>query len=226
MLPTFAELLERLKRDQDIPKVKRQNYMWALKTVARAAAKDNAEVLAHPQFVRGLMRRAAPQSIGLSRAGWNNARSLLGKVLEWARLAKMPAHYLAPFAPAWGAAMDRLPGGKNALRFQLYRLAHYCSAQGIDPGDVDDQVLAAFHTALTAESIVKHPDMIYWGTAKVWNDVAERIPGWPQQRLTVPSRKERFTYDWETFPASLNDDVEAYFDRASRPAATPSPKTR
>jgi hypothetical protein len=75
--------------------------MWALKTVIRAAAADPAEVLAHPKFVRNLMQRAAPESIGLTRASWNNARSLLGKVLEWAGLAKMPGHYLAPFAPAW-----------------------------------------------------------------------------------------------------------------------------
>ena len=85
-LPTFADLLERLKWDQELPKVKRQNWMWALKTVARAAAKDPAEVLAHPQFVRKVMQRAAPGSIGLTCASWNNARSLLGKVLEWAGL--------------------------------------------------------------------------------------------------------------------------------------------
>jgi integrase len=213
-MSTFANLLERLKRDRELPKVKRQNWMWALKTVARAAAKDPAEVLAHPQFVRKLIQRAAPGSIGLSRASWNNARSLLGKVLEWAGLVKMPAHYLAPFAPSWAALMSTLPGGTNAFRFRLYRLPHYCSAQGIDPDDVDDQVLTAFHDALTAESIVDDPYVIYRRTTKSWNHAAERIPGWPQQRLTVPSRKEFFAYHWEEFPASLKEDVEAYFVRA------------
>jgi integrase len=188
--------------------------MWALKTVARAADKDPAEIVAHPGFVRSVMKRAAPESIGLTRASWNNARSLLGKVLEWAGLVKMPAHYLAPFAPAWRAVMDTLPGGRDTHRIRLDRLAHYCSAQGIDPDDVDDQVLTACHNAMTVESIVKHPDVIYWGAAKSWNYAAERIPGWPQQRLAVPSRQERFTYHWEAFPASLKEDVEAYFDRA------------
>src|SRR4051812_48210707 len=102
-LPTFADLIDRLKRDRELPKAKRQNWVWAPKTVMRAAAADPAKVLVHPQFVRTLMQRAAPESIGLSRASWNNARSLMGKILEWAGLAKMPAHYLAPFAPAWGA---------------------------------------------------------------------------------------------------------------------------
>jgi integrase len=213
-LPTFADLLERLKRDQDLPKAKRQNWKWALKTVARAAAKDPAEIVGHPGFVRNVMQRAAPESIGLTRASWNNARSLLGKILEWAGLAKMPAHYLAPLAPAWGALMDRLPAGTSTLRFRLDRLAHYCSAQRINPDDVDDQVLTTFHDALSVESIVKRPYKIYWGAAKYWNDAADRIPGWPQQRLAVPSRKQLFTYNWDTFPASLEQDVDAYCDRA------------
>jgi hypothetical protein len=79
--------------------------------------------------------------------------------------------------------------------------------QGIDPGDVDDEGLTAFHDALTAESIVEHPYAIYRRTAKAWNDFADRIPGWPQQRLTVPSRKERFTHNWDAFPASLKEDT-------------------
>jgi integrase len=213
-LPTFADLLERLKGDRKLPKAKRQNWMWALKTVMRAAATDPAKVIVHPQFVRTLMQRAAPESIGLTRASWNNARSLLGKILEWAGLAKMPAHYLAPFAPAWAALRVSVLAGGNALRDQVDRLAHYCSAQGIDPDDVDDEVLMAFHSALTDESIVKNPYAIYRRTAKAWNDFAERIPGWPQQQLVVPSRRARFTYDWETFPASLKEDVETYCERA------------
>lgn len=213
-LPTFADLLEHLKRDRELPKAKRQNWIWALKTVMRATAADPVKVLAHPKFVRNLMQRAAPESIGLTRASWNNARSLLGKILEWAGLAKMPARYMAPFAPTWRAKMDTLNGGRNDLRFQLSRLGHYCSRQGIDPDDVNDQVLTAFHDALTAESIIKHPYRTYRRTAKFWNHAAERIPGWPQRRLTVPSRRERFTYHWEAFPASLKQDVETYFERA------------
>src|SRR5215469_12538333 len=214
-LPTFADLLERLKRDRDLPKAKRQNWRWALKTVARAAAKDPAEIVAHPGFVRAVMKGAAPKSIGLTHRSWNNARSLVGKVLEWAGLAKMPARYLAPLSPAWRALMDRLPWGTNTLRLRLNRLAHYCSSQRINPDGVDDRVLTAFYDALTAESILKCPYKAYWGAAKYWNDAADRFSDWPPQRLTVPSRKQLFAYSWEIFPASLKQDVDAYCDRAS-----------
>src|SRR5262249_47314884 len=100
----------------------------------------------------------------------------------------MPAHYQAPFAPEWEALWDRLPKGKNALRMQLSRLFHYCSAQRIAPEEVDDAVLVRFHDALINESIVELPYAIYRGAAKSWNNACDRIPGWPQQRLFVPSQ--------------------------------------
>src|SRR5262249_28915950 len=100
-LPSLAVLLERLKGDRELPATKRQNWMWALQTVARASGKTPAAIIAHPEFLRAVMKEATPDSIGLSRVAWNNARSLLGKVLDWAGLASMPAHYMAPLAPAW-----------------------------------------------------------------------------------------------------------------------------
>jgi integrase len=214
-LPSLAALLDQLKRDRELPMTKRQNWMWALKTIARASGKTPAAVIAHPEFLRVLMKQAAPDSIGLGRAAWNNARSLLGKVLDWAGLASMPAHYMAPLSPAWAELRAALPPGKNALRFQLDRLAHFCTAEAIAPNEVNDEVLTAFHEALTAESIVQHPYEIYRGAAKSWNNAVQRIAGWPQQRLVVPSRAQRFTYDWSIFPKSLHEDVEGYCRRAA-----------
>src|SRR5438270_2225457 len=100
-LPSLADLLDRLKCDQTLTATKRQNWMWALKVIARAASKDPGEVPAHPEYLRPYMAMASPAAIGLSPAAWNNARSLLGKVLEWAGLASIPGHYQAPFTLAW-----------------------------------------------------------------------------------------------------------------------------
>jgi hypothetical protein len=177
--------------------------MWALKAVAKACGKRPTDVLAHPEYLRVILKEAAPESVGLGRAVWNNARSLFGKALAWAGFASIPAHYMAPLAPAWLELRGKLPAGKNALRFQLDRLFHYCSAQRIGPDEVNDDVLTAFHHALVTESIVKQPYEIYRGAAKSWNNAVERIAGWPQQRLTVPSRARVFSEPWGTFPPTL-----------------------
>lgn len=78
---------------------------------------------------------------------------------------------------------------------------HYSSAQGIAPSEISDEVLASFQDALVTESIVPDPYEIYRGATKSWNNAAEHIPEWPQQRLTVPSRARTFSLPWGRLPA-------------------------
>jgi integrase len=213
-LPTFADLIARVQAEKALPLRTRQNWRWALGAVARAVGKDPVAVPAHPEFLRTLLDNAAPASLGMSPAGWNNARSLMGKALKWAGLASLPGHYQAAFTPAWQDLWARLPAG-TALSFQLSRLFHYATAQGIEPIDINDEVLDRFHRDLVAESIVRDPYEIYRGAAKSWNNAVERIPGWPPQPLTVPSRRQIFSFPWSTFPPSLLADVEVYCRRAA-----------
>src|SRR5215468_6772181 len=129
-IPMLADLIARIGNDQTLPSRTRQNWKWALRTVARVAGADPRAVPAHPEFLRALFKKAAPAALGIGQRGWNNARSLCGKALEWAGLASMPAHYQTAFAPEWQELWDALPPGKNSLRMQLSRLFHFCSAQG------------------------------------------------------------------------------------------------
>src|SRR6266851_5424362 len=161
-LPTFVDLITRIAADPALPLRTRQNWAWALRAVARAAGKDPASGVAHPEYFRKLMEAAAPASIGLTAAGWNNARSLAGKALEWAGLAAMPGHYQAPFASAWQELWTKLPAS-TALSFQLARLFHFASAQATNPAEIDDAVLARFHQALVEESIVRLPYEVFRG---------------------------------------------------------------
>ena len=213
-LPTFADLIDRINADKKLLLRTRQNWSWALRTIARAVGKEPAAVPAHPEFLRKLLDGAAPASLGMSRAAWNNARSLAGKVLQWAGVIAMPGHYQAPFSPVWQELWVKLPSG-TALSFQLSRFFHYASAQRIEPDDVNDKVLDEFHLALVAESIVRDPHEIYRGAIKSWNNAAERISGWPQQRLNFKKRRKIFSLPWAAFPQTFAADVEAYLRRAA-----------
>jgi integrase len=213
-LPTLADLIVRVKGDENLPRRSRDNWCWALRAVGRAVDKEPAAIPAHPEALRKLLDRAAPAATGITRPGWNNARSLTGKVLKWAGLASVPGHYQAALTPAWQELRAKLPSG-TALRDQPSRFFHYASATGIEPAEVNDKVLDQFHHALVAESIVRNPYEIFRGTAKSWNNAVDRIPEWPQQRLTVPSRARVFSLPWGDFPSSLEADVEAYLRRAS-----------
>src|SRR5262249_52063077 len=125
-------------------------------------------------------------------------------------LTSPPGRYQAPYRPAW-SRLWLLPPPKSALAFQLTRLFHYCSANGIQPEHVNDEVLQEFYAALTAESLVENPYEAYRGAAKSWNNAMAQIPGWPGPPVSVPSKRAKpFSLAWTDFPASLHEQVEAH----------------
>jgi len=111
--PSLADLIARVEAASDPPKTTRQNWCWALRTVARVASKAPAAIPAHPDFLRRLMGKAAPGSMGLGAGAWNNAKSLTGKAMAWAGLISIPGRYQAPYTPeprrALLACLDGLP---------------------------------------------------------------------------------------------------------------------
>jgi len=212
--PTFADLIDRIEADDELPLRLRQNLTWAFRAVARAIGKEPTAVPAHPEFLRKALDQAAPASVGLSHRAWNNARSLAGKALHRAGLTSIPNHYQAAFSPAWSELWARLPNG-TALSFQLSRFFHFCSAQGIEPDHVNNEVLDRFSLALVQESIVRDPLEVYRGAIKSWNNAADRIPGWPHQRLNFAKRRKIFSLPWSAFPQTFSADVDAYLRRAA-----------
>jgi hypothetical protein len=66
--------------------------------------------------------------------------------LKQAGIKTVPGRDTAPLSPAWKDLYRHL--NRTSWRIGLSRFAHYCSARGIDPLVVDDQVLAGYLEAL------------------------------------------------------------------------------
>jgi integrase len=228
--PSLADVIDRIRAASKLLKITRQNWVWAVRTLARVAGKELAAIPAHPDFLRRLLARAAPASRGLGPGAWNNAKSLAGKAMEWSGLVNIPGHYMAPYTPEWQRLWSMLPAN-TALAVQLSRLFHYGSANGIRPADVNDDVLRQYHAALKDESLIANHYEAYRGAAKSWNNALAQIPGWPGGPVNVPSKRpEPFSLPWAAFPSSLSTQVEAHlaslagvdldsdFSRPMRPA--------
>ena len=173
---SLADLIGRIEQTTEIPKTTRQNWCWALRTIARVAGKDPEAIPAHPDFLRRLIAKSAPVAAELSPGAWNNAKSLMTKAMAWSGSISVPGRYLASFTPEWQNLWSLLPA-KQALAVQLGRFFHYCSANDIRPRDIDDAVLCGFHEALVQESLIGKPYEVYRGAAKSWNNARRADPG-------------------------------------------------
>ena len=69
--PSLADVIDRVRAASNLPKITRQNWVWALRTIARVLAKDPASIPAHPDFLRRLFAGAAPASLPSCTGGRN-----------------------------------------------------------------------------------------------------------------------------------------------------------
>ena len=88
-------------------------------------------------------------------------------------------------SPEWAKLFKRLSGRRT--HFGLSRLARYASARGIKPGDINDDVIAAFIAAVRNGSLHRNPNRLHRQVTLIWNEVAARVPGLGLQTVTVAS---------------------------------------
>ena len=94
----------------------------------------------------------------------------------------------------------------------LSRLARFASANGIDPGEIDDTVIERFIAAVREGSLHRKPNDLHRSVALIWNEVATQ-PGLNLQPVTVPSfRPPAKRIDWTLLPKSFRSDVEKYLN--------------
>ena len=157
------------------------------------------------------MKDFSPAMAGLTSSRWTNTKSLVRASLRDAGLAHMPGRYRETPAPEWARLFASL--GDAMMRFGLSRLGRYCTVHGILPEQVDDQVLAGFHSHMEAGGLSGNPRSVHRTACIAWNKAAASIPGWPQQRVTVPSYLRSYTVPWESLPPTLTADIDAYLQR-------------
>src|SRR5689334_15160717 len=104
---TLAGVLEAINSVPGLSPQRRQNMSSAVRTVARMLGRPAEAIPAEPRLLARLLKEIAPEAAGISRARWNNVRSLLRSALELTR-PMMPGRQSQLLSPAWQALDDRL----------------------------------------------------------------------------------------------------------------------
>ena len=120
-----------------------------------------------------------------------------------------------PLTGDWEALLERV--ANRTYRQGIKRLAHYCSALGIAPGDVRSEHLVGLRDALEEECMTKHPRKVIKHTIAMWNHFGRTIDGWPATKLSSPFIAEPDTLPLARFPESFRIDVERWTARMTQP---------
>jgi hypothetical protein len=105
-------------------------------------------------------------------------------------------------------------------------LARFCSARGIEPGNVDDGVFERFIADVREGSLHPRPSALHRKVATIWNEVVAAEPSLALNDVTVPIvDRGAKRFGMASLPTSFLTDLEAYlgwcagadvFDAAAR----------
>ena len=224
---SIAEVRDCILADETLPPARRQDIASALLRLAKALGLPADILLADPVDLRARLKGVTPKMVGIKPPRWKNILSLTRTALTRVGICVVPTRFDSTPAPAWTACLDLLRPAhatfrgdqKDQDRMLLGRFARYCTGIGIEPAQIDDGVLARFHQDLALRSLVDGYDRAARDTAVRWNQVANSVPGWPQQRLTVADNRNIYAIPWDRFPPALTQDVNAWLGRLAAGSA-------
>jgi hypothetical protein len=117
-------------------------------------------------------------------------------------------------SPPWAALFERLSGRRAHIG--LSRLARYASAEGIEPGDINDAAIDGFIAAVREGSLHQNPKALHRQVTLIWNEAA-RDPKLGLKPVSVASfRGPPKRIEWSLLSASFRRDVDDYLYWAGR----------
>lgn len=203
---TMADLLPLVAADPELSASKKANLSSSIRVFVRTLGLD-LQMPASFHHYREHLKRFSLANARFSERRWANIRSDVAFALDRYG-ARRDSGRPSDLSPAWQALRDGIE--KKTLKLGLSRLMHWASRQEIEPAEVDDKTMTAFHRHLIEETFEQKPDKNYRRTCRLWNDAAASVPDWPQKEVSVPSFRKLVSMPRQAFPASLWNDFERY----------------
>jgi hypothetical protein len=212
---TIADVIALVMADPNLESTRRADLASALRTMCRALKTEPESLVANLRDISKRLAKVSPASIGVTPGRWSNVRNLVRAALRLAGIRALPGRYREPLPPAWEALRALLPSDPSKSR--VSRLMGFCAANGIAPGAVTEETFALFQSEIENNSLVKRPAAVLHDARLTWNGAADDIPGWPQLRVEVPSRRRDFAYFEEDFPKPFRVSVCDYLTKRANP---------
>lgn len=217
LAPLPCETLEDVRRwvERQPASTRRRDSLSAFGFLSATAGLDLASIPARPRDLRALFAHLSAPRLGVSPKRLANVRSLVNTARDGAQAAAGPRAPKPRIGPEWLALLETVPW--DQYRWGLAQLARYCTHLGIAPDAVGSDTLIGLRSHLDQESVIKDPKGILKHTIALWNRCQREVEGWPDIRLSSPTRPEVFMLPLDAFPASLSREINQWAARMQAP---------
>jgi integrase len=199
----------------DLSPGRRRDLKTAIRTLETLSGKPLVAIPFEPGTIEALFKRATPASCGLSAASFQSYRSWIRFCLRRLGLLGERRSTGAALSADWQAYAERLSVDRHWVRLKAF--IAFCSAQGIAPAAMSDEVLHRYRDHLQKGDITGRTTQTARLAGKYWNQAIETIPGWSLPRLSpLQSDDRQYSLPFEQMPASFQADVKR-FEARMRP---------
>ena len=200
----MSDLIQRLQQDTELTARDRRDRISAIHRLCRFAGAATETVQATAPEVNRLLEKLNPAFCDITPKAYANMISLIPGALY--RYRRDPRSVVA-LPPAWQTLVDA--AGKTQRLTVLRRFIRFCVSKGWTSQDVDNDKIAIY-AAMVKQEVILSDTCHIRNVVTAWNRGSKLVPGWPAQRLSLASPALRFSLDWDAFPKSLRDDLDAY----------------
>ena len=209
---TLAWVLLELPQFKELSLQSRHNMASSIRRLCDVLERSPDRVGADLRTLERLFDRAAPGALGLSPARWRNIKTDVRRAVKLTGADRPVPDAKVPLTDAWGSLCQS--GANPSERAVLRRLGRYCCSRQIGPKQVTDQIVGNFAQYLDERVLSKDPRRIFGDTVRAWN---RKVAGGELAHLTAINRSRAYTLQWEDFPPSLKQDVDAWHEICLRP---------
>ena len=204
---SFADAIAMIAAATELPEHTRRHSPTSLRKIAQALDKPLEVIPARYSAVRADLIHLHHVPAGLTAKTLANHKSNVKSALLYLGREKGVPRYGAPLSGAWQRLMGQI--ADSLTRSRLSSFVRVCSANDIDPSDVDELVVDRFidyrtRCGQTADAAFRRL------LARAWNANLGKIQDWPARRLVEPPVKAGVEIQSEKFQAGLRADIDCY----------------
>jgi integrase len=205
--PSFQDLLSAIEQAQDLSEQTRRHWACSLRQIAKWLNRPPAVIPARWQSLWISMAQVHHSRVGVTSKSLSNHKSNARAALNWFSKASDFPQRGVRLSPDWA----RFHAGSNGSVWpRVSSLARYCSARGIGPSDVNDEIFGCYWkyraetTGLATHNTAKRFML------RAWNAAADTTNGQALHRLAEPPLKMAEPA-WNAFPVCLRQEIDSYF---------------
>jgi hypothetical protein len=214
--PSLGDAIVAIKADRSIPEGKRRHWLTSMTVIAKAIGRPPESIPCRMTSLRHHIGRLNAAAQGWEPKTFSNHKSNVRAAINYFMKVKNVPTRGVPLSGPWKILYDAILDVKP--RRLLSGFARYCSAHVFHPSLVTEDLVFKYFEFRETTGFLRAGVALPRELMKAWNSCVEMVPGWPPRLLSLPGLpKVTKGPEWEEFPASLREDIEAYLLGLEKP---------